>query len=262
MGQLLWCAVHLIEVFGLFWCLMVEHIPIVEFHTSKSALICICILKSCFLEKVWIFVLRAMTFVVLIYVRGWAKPRAIDPSSRHRGRPTTKSKVIVRKKKGKGKIWSWAPKGCPTPRQTGRMAVGHNFNSTNYDSQPNSTSHFVNTCPRHRNGIFSAFCWQAYKNIWSSPIVFHARSVERRANSPPIDNNWRRIHLSFNEWLRSWIQQALVRVSGYRSRGPGSIPGATRLAGLERSLLNLVSTTEELLVRKSSGSSLKKPRIR
>jgi hypothetical protein len=37
MGHWLWCAVHLIEVFGLFWCLMVYHIPIVEFHTSKSS---------------------------------------------------------------------------------------------------------------------------------------------------------------------------------------------------------------------------------
>jgi hypothetical protein len=44
-----------ISLFLLWW---------MEFHTSKSALICICILKSCFLEKVWIFVLRAMTFVV------------------------------------------------------------------------------------------------------------------------------------------------------------------------------------------------------
>jgi hypothetical protein len=33
---------------------------------SKWALICICILTSCFVEKVWIFVLRAMTFVVLL----------------------------------------------------------------------------------------------------------------------------------------------------------------------------------------------------
>jgi hypothetical protein len=44
-----------------------------------------------------------------------------------------------------------------------------------------------------------------------------------------------------------------VRVLGYRSGGPGSIPGTTRkkkVVGLERGSLRLVSTTEELLDRK------------
>jgi hypothetical protein len=50
----------------------------------------------------------------------------------------------------------------------------------------------------------------------------------------------------------------VVRVPDYRSRGPGSIPGATRLSvvGLERGPLSLMSTIEELLGRKSSGSGL------
>jgi hypothetical protein len=53
----------------------------------------------------------------------------------------------------------------------------------------------------------------------------------------------------------------VVRVLGYRSGGPGSIPGTTRFSegagggrktevGLERGSLSLVSTTEELLDRK------------
>jgi hypothetical protein len=44
----------------------------------------------------------------------------------------------------------------------------------------------------------------------------------------------------------------VVRVLGYRSGGPGSIPGTTKkkIVGLERGPLNLVSTTEELLDRK------------
>jgi hypothetical protein len=44
----------------------------------------------------------------------------------------------------------------------------------------------------------------------------------------------------------------VVRVLGYRSGGPGSIPGTTRkkMVVLERGPLNLVSTTEELLDRK------------
>jgi hypothetical protein len=51
----------------------------------------------------------------------------------------------------------------------------------------------------------------------------------------------------------------VVRVLGYRSGGPGSIPGTTRkkkVVGLERGPLSLVSTIEELLERKSSGSGL------
>jgi hypothetical protein len=44
----------------------------------------------------------------------------------------------------------------------------------------------------------------------------------------------------------------VVRVLGYRSGGPGSIPGTTRknVVGLEQGPLNFVSTTEELLDRK------------
>jgi hypothetical protein len=45
----------------------------------------------------------------------------------------------------------------------------------------------------------------------------------------------------------------VVRVLGYRSGGPDSIPGTTRkkkVVDLERDPLSLVSTTEELLDRK------------
>jgi hypothetical protein len=44
----------------------------------------------------------------------------------------------------------------------------------------------------------------------------------------------------------------VVRVLGYRSVGPGPIPGTTRkkVVGLERGPLSLVSTTEELVHRK------------
>jgi hypothetical protein len=50
----------------------------------------------------------------------------------------------------------------------------------------------------------------------------------------------------------------VVRALGYRSGGPGSIPGTTRkeVVGLERGPLSLVSTNEELLDSKSSGSCL------
>jgi hypothetical protein len=45
----------------------------------------------------------------------------------------------------------------------------------------------------------------------------------------------------------------VVRFLGYRSGGPGSIPGTTRkkkVVGLERGPLSLMNTTEELLDRK------------
>jgi hypothetical protein len=44
----------------------------------------------------------------------------------------------------------------------------------------------------------------------------------------------------------------VVKVLGYRSGGPGSIPGTTKknVMCLERGPLSLVSTTEELLDRK------------
>jgi hypothetical protein len=52
----------------------------------------------------------------------------------------------------------------------------------------------------------------------------------------------------------------LVSVPCCRSRGPDSIPGATTFSGevvvLERGPHSLVSTTEELLGRKISGSGL------
>jgi hypothetical protein len=48
----------------------------------------------------------------------------------------------------------------------------------------------------------------------------------------------------------------VIRVLGYRTGGPGSIPGNTRkkVVGLERDPLSLVSTTEELLDRKVEAS--------
>jgi hypothetical protein len=60
--------------------------------------------------------------------------------------------------------------------------------------------------------------------------------------------------------LRDHFCGPAVIVPGYRSRGTGSIPGATRffweVVCLERGPLSIVSTIEELLWRKSSGSGL------
>jgi hypothetical protein len=46
------------------------------------------------------------------------------------------SKAIVLQKEGKSKIWSWAPKRCPTPRRISRLTVGHNINSTQNAAVP------------------------------------------------------------------------------------------------------------------------------
>jgi hypothetical protein len=53
------------------------------------------------------------------------------------------------------------------------------------------------------------------------------------------------------------LQKIVVRVLGYRSGGPGSIPGTTRkkkVVGLEQGPLSLVSTTEELLDRRVTAA--------
>jgi hypothetical protein len=63
-----------------------------------------------------------------------------------------------------------------------------------------------------------------------------------------------RLKLDYISDIRDRFCGLVVRVLGYRSGGPGSIPGTTRkkkrLVGLERGPLSLVSTTEELLDRK------------
>jgi hypothetical protein len=62
------------------------------------------------------------------------------------------------------------------------------------------------------------------------------------------------------------ICSLVAKVPGYRSRGPRSIPlcyqSFWERVSLERGPLGLVSTTEELLGRNSSSSSLENPRIR
>jgi hypothetical protein len=52
--------------------------------------------------------------------------------------------------------------------------------------------------------------------------------------------------------MKNHLCGLVVRVLGYRSGGPCSIPGTTKknVVGLERGPLSLVSTTENLLDRK------------
>jgi hypothetical protein len=61
-----------------------------------------------------------------------------------------------------------------------------------------------------------------------------------------------RWNISFPATVSDRLCGLVVRVLGYRSGGPGSIPGTTekKEVGLERGPLSLVSITEELLDRK------------
>jgi hypothetical protein len=55
------------------------------------------------------------------------------------------------------------------------------------------------------------------------------------------------------QWYYDRLCGLAIRVLGYRSGGPGSIPDTTikiKAVGLERGALSLVSTTEELFDRK------------
>jgi hypothetical protein len=69
----------------------------------------------------------------------------------------------------------------------------------------------------------------------------------------------KQIKIKYSNGMEERLCGLVVRVRGYRSGGPGSIPGTTRFSGgkkrktvvgLERGPLSLVSTTEELLDRK------------
>jgi hypothetical protein len=70
-----------------------------------------------------------------------------------------------------------------------------------------------------------------------------------RVHDSGVYNYWR---LDIHWCVFDCLCGLVVRVLGYRSGGPGSIPGTTKkkVVGLKRGPLSLVSTTEELLDRK------------
>jgi hypothetical protein len=89
-----------------------------------------------------------------------------------------------------------------------------------------------------RNRIGNDYdCW----SIQWSPIVF-----------PKKKNVGFIIFIIINIIIIDLLCGLVVRVLGYRSGGPGSIPGTTRkkVVGPERGPQSLVSTTEELFDRK------------
>jgi hypothetical protein len=75
----------------------------------------------------------------------------------------------------------------------------------------------------------------------------HFASAKHTYTYADNDNNLAMLEIG---WDRHW--GLVVRVLGYTSGGPGSIPSTTRkkVVGLERGPFSLVSTNEELLDRK------------
>jgi hypothetical protein len=62
----------------------------------------------------------------------WQGPEAIvqvnyRPILSSKKVPHIKKPAVIRQKT---KIWQWAPDGSPTPRQTGRLTIGHKLTST------------------------------------------------------------------------------------------------------------------------------------
>jgi hypothetical protein len=87
-----------------------------------------------------------------------------------------------------------------------------------------------------------------------SSVKWNSRAITDRYSESGQELERVRISLTtdleilYKTWDR--LCGLVVRVLGYRSGGPGSIPGTKKVVGLERGPLSLVSTTEELLDRK------------
>jgi hypothetical protein len=87
---------------------------------------------------------------------------------------------------------------------------------------------------------------------WASVIVMEVTVHTNHRASDFNNENIRHVLTNVFQKLDR-LCGLVVRVLGYRSGGPGSIPGTTRkkkVVGLERGPLSLASTTEELLDRK------------
>jgi hypothetical protein len=98
--------------------------------------------------------------------------------------------------------------------------------------------------------------WHEPKRVPRDAIVAHD-SQPGSAPEADVSGETAVVYVTgvFRKLLFSWDRLCglVVRVLGYRSEGPCSIPGTTRkknVVGLERGPLSLVSTTEELLDRK------------
>jgi hypothetical protein len=89
--------------------------------------------------------------------------------------------------------------------------------------------------------------------IWVERILILTKSRGKVLHGKLTDTQFiKKIHYFFMVSIWDRLCGLVVRVPGYRSRAPGF----KSWVGLEWGPLRLVSATEELLGRKSSGSSL------
>jgi hypothetical protein len=93
-------------------------------------------------------------------------------------------------------------------------------------------------------------------NVSSDSITYYE---SLSSSTTVIFSIWAQLHITVLSGMKSYDDRLcglVVRVLGYRSGGPCSIPGTTKkkVVGLERGPLSLVSTAEELLDRKVAAS--------
>jgi hypothetical protein len=77
-------------------------------------------------SNLWLWVLRDSDHWQIALQITYIRPLVRE------GAPRRRAKQLSIKWKEKRKIWLWAPKGRLTPRQIGRLTVGHNMNSTQH----------------------------------------------------------------------------------------------------------------------------------
>jgi hypothetical protein len=93
----------------------------------------------------------------------------------------------------------------------------------------------------------------SFKTLHTKLAAHQLHEVEFFQRFSQLRNWWRTSTFYGTKTFIDRLCGLVVRVRGYRSEGPGSIPDTTRkkkVVGLERGPLSLVSTTEELLDRK------------
>jgi hypothetical protein len=109
------------------------------------------------------------------------------------------------------------------------------------------------------------------KSSFSSSFSFMSHSKLERTDATLWKNSDKFMFFTLYVYLSHYLSfdclcGLVVRVPGYRSRGPGVVSRRCHIfwevVGLEQCTLSLMRITEELLEWKSSGSGSRKPRLR
>jgi hypothetical protein len=153
-------------------------------------------------SNVWLWVLRDSDHWQIAL-------KIADPSSRQRGRHKTKIKAIVRQKKGKRKIWSWAPKGCPTPRHTDWPTVSRAVTSTSITRCHIPEDSFITASWKLLN-LTSQICTIIHFS------VIHRRRLDSAPSSGKSLFSWAQsidlVLISVNHNFRFYINHFSIRI--------------------------------------------------